>query len=226
MDLKDKLAQTQLCSELSPAELGQLAAIVRAGRLDKGELLFLEGDTAEGFYLLLAGGVRLYKASAAGREQTLHQVRPGQSFADAAIFRGGRFPANCIATRDSEVAFLPAREFVRILAESPTISLKMIGSLAGYLREFAQLIESLSLREVSVRLATQLLNLAEEADSLTFSLPTTKQELARKLGTAGETLSRNLRKLKERKLIEVSGRQITILDPEALADFADSEEIS
>ncbi|MFH2055694.1 MAG: Crp/Fnr family transcriptional regulator [bacterium] len=220
MDLKEKLARTQLCAELAPGELAQIAAIVRVGHLAKGELLFLEGDPAEGFYLLLTGGVRLYKASAEGREQTLHLVRPGQSFADAAIFRGGRFPANCIATRDSEVAFLPSREFLKILSESPAISLKMIGSLAGYLREFIQMIEDLSLREVSVRLAAYLLNLHQASKSKTFRLPTTKTELARKLGTVSETLSRNLHKLKEKSLIDVSGRQITILDPDALAELA------
>ena len=220
MELKEKLARTQLCAELTAAELQQIAAIVRAGQLTKGELLFLEGDTAEGFYLLFSGGVRLYKASGEGREQTLHHVRPGQSFADAAIFRGGRFPANCIATQRSEVAFLPAREFMQILAESPAISLKMIGSLAGYLREFARMIENLSLREVSVRLASYLLDLSRDAKSNSFQLPLAKQELARKLGIAGETLSRNLRKLKNRSLIAVSGRKITILDPEGLAQIA------
>ncbi len=225
MELNSLLARTQLCAELTIEELERLAAIISVRRLAREEVLFLEGDPAQGFYLLLSGRVRLYKAGPDGREQTLHLVAAGQSFAEAAIFRGDRFPANCIALLDSQVAFVPKSQFLQILAESPTISLKMIGSLAGFLREFIQIIEGLALKEVSARLAGYLLNLQQQSDSTTLTLPMSKTELSRQLGTVSETISRNLRKLKELGLIEVEGRQIKVLDSVGLAEIAASREI-
>ena len=87
-------------------------------RVDKDQILFFEGDPAPGFFVLITGGVRIYKASPDGKEFTLHIIYPGQVFAEAAIFKGNTYPANCMALEDSEVAFLPKTEFIR-LVQSP-----------------------------------------------------------------------------------------------------------
>ena len=88
MDLKENLRKCQLCTELDDSELDELAAICKPRSVSKGEILFFEGDPATGFFLLLDGRMRIYKASPDGKEYTLHQIEPGQIFAEAAIFKG------------------------------------------------------------------------------------------------------------------------------------------
>lgn len=214
-----------LCRELDDNELDALVEIVVTRRLNKGETLFWEGDTAAGFYILLAGSVRIYKTSAEGKEITLHQIRPGQMFAEAAIFSRGGYPANATALLDSEVAFFPKDKFIRLVTDHPQISLKMVAGLAAFVREFNQMVEDLSLNEVPARLARFLLEERTRLQDNTFQLDTTKAELANKLGTTSETLSRNLRKLRELQVVAVDGNLITLLNLPRLESIAAGEKI-
>ena len=225
MDKREHLHQSRLCRGLDNNELNKIADIVRLRSINKGEILFFEGDSAEGFYLLFEGQVKIYKASPDGKEQILHQIMPGQIFAEVAIFHGGQFPANCIAVKDSIVGFFPREDFLRLLGESPQISLKIIGSLSAFLREFTELVENLSLKEVPSRIAGYLLKLSEDSGQLSVTLELTKTELAKQLGTLSETLSRGLRKLMDIEAITVDGKKITILDPDRLSDIALGEKI-
>jgi len=221
----ERLQNCFLCRELNEGELEALAAIVSVRRAEKGETLFWEGDPATGFYILLSGSIRIYKTSPDGKEFTIHQIRPGQMFAEAAIFAGRQYPANCSAMADSEVAFFPKDRFLGLIKKSPDISLKMIAGLSAFVREFNQKVEDLSLREVSARLARYLLEESKRAQLDTVYLETTKAELANKLGTISETLSRNLKKLSDLQTIRVDSNKIIILDAPRLQSIADGEKI-
>jgi CRP-like cAMP-binding protein len=225
MDYLKQLRKCQLCSELAEDELKALSGIASYRHLAKGEILFLQGDTATGFYVLLSGGVRVYKASADGREYTMHFIRPGQMFAEAAIFRGTEFPANCAALETSEVAFFPKDRFLDLIRNSPQISLKMIGGMAGFVREFNRMVEDLSLKDVPARLAAFLLDEYRTRQGTAIHLDIPKAELARKLGTVSETLSRNLRRLQDLGMIRVEGKNIEILDSMHLQSVAEGEKV-
>jgi len=224
-DPTSRLRSSFLCRELDQRELKAIAEIVSIRQLKKGEILFWEGDLALGFYVLLSGSVRVYKASPEGKEYTIHQIRPGQMFAEAAIFSGRGYPANCAALIDSEVAFFPKDRFLGLVKSSPDISLKMISGLSAFVREFAEKVEDLSLKEISARLARFLLEQSEQNQKKNFRLESSKAELANKLGTISETLSRNFKKLRELELIAVEGDQITILDSDRLESIATGEKI-
>ena len=98
----------------------------------------------------------------------------------------------------------------------------MLAALSERQRRFAEMIEDLSLRDVSCRLAKYLLKLSQEKKSNTFSLDMQKSELALKLATVPETLSRNLKKLKTRKMIFLKDNRVTIINPEALRQLAEN----
>ena len=219
------LSQCIFCAGLDRSELQAIHGITAIKKIKKGEILFFEGDPATGFYILLTGKVRVYKASLEGKEFTIHQIMPGQLFAEAAIFRGEQYPANCAALEDSIVAFFPKEAFIQLIKDSPQISLKIIGSMSGFLREFTRKVEDLTLKEVSARIASFILRDAERKGASHIFLDIPKSELAKRLGTISETLSRNLRKLKELGVIRVDGKKIFILDLEHLQSIADGEKI-
>lgn len=218
-----RLRQTQLLADLDPNEIERLAAIATSRAVSSGSMLFFEGDTATGFFVLLDGRVRIFKSAPDGREFTLHVIEPGQMFAEAAIFRGDTFPASCQALVDSEVVHFPKREFVDLVTRHPQIALKIIARLSTWLREFTHKVENLSLREVPARLAWYLLRLQRIQGVDQIQLPTSKSELAKELGTIPETLSRSLRKLKSAGLIAESEDRIEIRDPEGLEELASGE---
>lgn len=225
MNTKQLLRNSYLCKELDAEELEALSRIVSLQFLRKGEILFLQGDEAAGFFILLTGNVRIYQVSAEGKEYTLHRIRPGEMFAEAAIFKGRSYPANCMATENSQVAFFPKEAVIDLLTRSPQISLKMIGALSAFVRDFNRQIEDLSLREVPGRIASYLLRMSEKTGGSVFTLDTTKSELATSLGTISETLSRNFKKLKELEIIHVDGNTITLLDIPRLQSIADGEKM-
>ncbi len=223
MSTTEILKSCYLCKELDEQELNALAEIVLIRTVDKGEVLFFQGDPASGFYTLLSGLIRIYKSSPEGKEYTLHTIRPGQMFAEAAIFGGEVFPANCMAIEDSVAAFFAKDRFINLIVNSPQISLKMISALSGFVRDFNQQIENLSLKEVSARLALFLLSQSKASGQNKIVLDISKSELANSLGTISETLSRNFRKMKELGVIDVSGNNISILDFKKLRTIARGE---
>ena len=223
MDLNILLRKTHLCTALDEQDLKRLLPMVRFRKVKKGETLFLEGEPAEGFYLLLEGCVRILKFSPDGREYLLHRIRPGEMFAEAALFGDGRYPAHGVAEAASVVAFLPREPFFHLLRESPALSLKMMAGLAAFVREFTHKLEGLSLQDAATRLATFLLKERKRRGRDAFRLDLTRSALAAQLGVAPETLSRNLARLKEMGIIDTSGKAITIHDPVRLARLVEGE---
>jgi CRP/FNR family transcriptional regulator, dissimilatory nitrate respiration regulator len=222
-DIAALLASSSLGRGLSEAELASILRISSQRRITTGQMLFLQGDPAPCFYLLLSGAVRVYKSAPDGREYTLHLIRPGQMFAEAAIFRSDGYPASATAMDDSLVLGVPRSGFTELVRGSPQLALKMIAALSSFVRQLNEQVGDLSLRGVPARLAVYVLRAAAEEGADTFNLPTTKVELARRLGTISETLSRNLKRLRQQRLIEVSGSKITIIDRDGLQAVADGE---
>ena len=210
---------------LNEQELSDLSRVAVPRSIRKGEMLFLEGDSASGFFLLLTGQVRIFKSSPDGREYTIHIINPGHIFAEVAAFENSPYPANGAALEDSEIAFFPRDEFFDLIRKSPQISLKIISSLSAFLRDYNRQVENLSLKEVPARIASYLIAEAGKSNSNRVRLRSSKTEWARTLGTISETLSRSLRKMSDEDMIEVDGRDIKILDFDRLQEIADGEKI-
>ncbi len=108
---------------------------------------------------------------------------------------------------------------------NPRLSINMIVTLSHYLRRFAVLVEELSLKEVSSRIAKYLLDLSKRSskegkNAKEVELDLSKTQLALRLGTISETFSRTLAKLKAKGFIDVRGNRIQILNREALEELA------
>lgn len=216
-----KLKKTQLLGGLSADDRIRFGQICDARTFQKGQDVFNEGDLADGFHILLDGQVKIFKVGSDGREQILRVVRPGETFAEAAAISGESFPASAQAMSTVHTAFVPSTRFRTLLKNEPDLALGIIATLCRLLHNFVGLIEQLSLREVSSRLAKHLLDhsirnkrLGQSPDVITLDV--NKTVLAARLGTVSETLSRTLGKLRQSGVIEVEGRTIRILDHTAL----------
>ncbi|GAB4258301.1 Crp/Fnr family transcriptional regulator [Deferrisoma sp.] len=220
----DELRRVPLFAGLEPEQLERVRAIARLVEAKRRDVIFREGDPVEGIFVLLSGRVKLYRLGPDGREHILHVVRPGQTFAEAAVFMPGGYPAFAEALEKTRAIVLPKAAFLELLREEPAISLAMIAALSRYLRQFVDRIDDLSLKDVPARLARWFLATAREKGREFWDLDITKAELASQLGTAGETLSRTLRKFREAGWIEVRGRFVKILDREALERVAEGGE--
>ena len=219
MTLNDDMKSCPLFADVTSSDLEKLSAIVHHRKVLRGDLLFSEGDTAEGFYVVAEGRVKVYKLSADGKERILHIVQPGSTFAEAAIFGDGNYPAYAEPLVPSRLLFFPKRDFLELLNSQAQMAINMIGGLSRYLRQFATQVEQLTFQDVPARLAKYLLSLPGAADGQVV-LPISKGQLASNLGTVSETLSRTLRKLSDEGLLEVEGKNIKLCDLDEIADLA------
>ncbi|MBW2473760.1 MAG: Crp/Fnr family transcriptional regulator [Deltaproteobacteria bacterium] len=220
MNYRQILKNVPLFAGLSESDLDDLMAIVRINEHPRGELLFSDGEEAAGFFIVLDGKVKVYKLSPEGKERILHVIQPGGTFAEAAIFGEGLYPAYAEPLQASKLLFLPKDAFLALLRENSRISINMIAGLSKFLRQFANQIEDLTFKDVPSRLARYLMDLSRGAKK-TVVLPISKSQLASNLGTVSETLSRTLRKLSEDDLISVSGKTVEIIDFDRLEELAE-----
>ncbi len=224
-DDRSVLKRARIFSGLGEADRAALAAIAVRRRYRRGESIFSEGALAVGFYVVAKGQVKVFKLSPDGKEQIIRIVTPGEQFAEAAALSGGEYPVNAQALRDCELVFFDAERFCDLIISNPQLAVNMIAALCRLLRGLVDMVEELSLKDVSARLAKYLLDLSLRARKAgqpgdTVELPITKTELAARLGTVSETLSRTLAKLAEAGVIAVQGSTIQLLDRDALAETA------
>ena len=196
---------------LDAAELARLARTLIERAYEKDEVVFLEGEPCQGLYIVREGIVKIYKLSPEGREQILSYVKPFDSFNEVAVFDGGSNPANVAAAEPTTLWIVPRAAVADLIQSNPQVALAVIQNLGARLRHMVGLVEDLSLRQVSARLAKLLLETAASGERAL-----TQQEMAARLGTVREMIGRSLKQLEARGLIETGRGRIVILDREGL----------
>jgi len=210
------LAGFPLLSGLEPEHLATLAGIAVPKRILKKAVLFREGEEAKGFYLLVSGKVKLSKISPSGKEQILHFVQKGQSFAEAALYMNKTYPATAEAIDKSDLFYIPREAFSQAMSSDPGLAMNLVAHLARYLQILTRKVEELSLMDATSRLAQHLLGKMEEGTGL-VRLGAGKGQTASSLGMAVETFSRTLSKFKDEGLVkEASPGVLQVLDAEGL----------
>ena len=222
----DDLKRSPLFAGLGDAQLLELAAIARPVELKSGAGIFLQGEPAGVFFVLVRGAVKIFKTLRDGRTATLRHVRPGETFGESVLFND-RYPASADAMDDSALLRFPVDEFRRLLIAEPEVGLALIATMAQLMVMLNSRIEELLL-PVPARLARYVLDLRDKQCAVAASgkacascrLPTSKRELAARLGTVPETLSRTLDRFKRAKVIALRGDTIEVLDIPALERIA------
>jgi CRP/FNR family transcriptional regulator, dissimilatory nitrate respiration regulator len=209
----------QLFTGLPSEDLDLISSFVIPKELTKGAYLFREGSASEGFYIVQRGSVNVHRVSATGKEQVISVFRAGQSFAEAALASAGGYPADARAIEDSTILLVPKPDILGLLRNRPELALRMLGSMSQHLRVIVGLLDDLTLKDVETRLANWLIKRCPRPvpdHAVSIELDGTKRVLAAEIGTVGETLSRTFADFREKKLLRVAGKTITILEPKRL----------
>jgi CRP-like cAMP-binding protein len=203
---------------LSPAELVPIAGQIHQRNLEAGAVIFQAGQPAEALYAVNRGRVRIYESSAEGKEQVLFVVGRGATFNDAAVFDGGPNLACAQAIEPGTGLYvLPLPLMARLVATDARVAAAAMWIMAGRVRSLATLVEDLSLHHLTQRVAKFLL---QESTPLGVVM-LTKHEIAARIGTVREVVSRELRHLEQEGAI-IRGRDgIVRVNRRALAALLD-----
>ncbi len=216
--LRVTLAGCRLFDGLPARDLEALAAIARVVVLAKGRVLFHEGEPSRGFFVVRTGVVIVSRFDAKGREQVIHRLSPGDSFAEASLTAPGGYPARATAATATSVLLLPKAPFLALLEDRPELALRIMAAMSRHIRALVDRLRALGSQEAHARLARHLLDESRGLDR--YDLSTTRRVLAAQLGMAEETLSRAFARLASAGWLRARGRSVTLLDRAALVRTA------
>ncbi len=219
MNIFPFLQSNALGREMTTAHLSNLANAAVKKKYRAGQTIINENDVAEAFYVVISGLVKMFKASPEGREQTLYIFGPGEMFGVCAIFSDMIFPAGASALEDSVLLTFQGGLVKQVARQDPTILFNMVRVLACRLKESMALVELLALKDIPQRVASFLLLSTMKKDCRAdeeVDLMITRREMAKIIGTTPETLSRVLKKMAMKGMIELEGRRLRVLNRDAL----------
>lgn len=212
---------------LPPDLVEAIAAGSRRLPCKAGQTIFSEGEAVRAFYCVRRGAVKVYRLSPDGREQVLHHLGEGHTFAEAAVLSMPRYPAHAVAVEAAtELIEIGAERFLELFRSDPRLSAAMVSSLSMWLISLTERVEELSVASATARLAHYLLRLPSkvEEEAVVLELPLAKKELAAHLAITPETLSRLLRRWQDAGVLRSNGRKLEVLDERLLVAIADRDE--
>jgi CRP/FNR family transcriptional regulator len=217
------LKKSELLRELEDKFLEKLSGITIPITHSAGKILFMQHQEADGFYLIEEGAVKIFRLGNDGREQVIHLFEDGEVFGEVPVFQGTAFPASAICLSEAKLMFVPRKAFLALSQKHPEILLNLLAVLSLRLRQFVELIDDLSLKDISSRLAKYLLRISQNNCRRSFDLDISKTALAGRIGTIPATLSRTFKKMQQAGLIQVKGIKITVLKEEELEALASGD---
>jgi len=215
MDKLSLLQSVPIFSDLSPSDLNKIAERMVLRVFTKGQMILLEDDLGQTFFVIAGGSVKITRLSDDGREVILAMLGESDFFGEMSLLDGAGRSANVVALEASEVLTLARNDFLEILQDYPKISISLLEELTQRIRKSDQQIESLSLSDVEQRIGITLIRLAEELGTIKRGSVKIKnlpyqQDIANMAGTSRETVSRTFKLLEEKGLVTREGRKLTI----------------
>jgi len=215
MDKISLLESVPIFSDLSKSDLTKISDRMTHRKFTKNQMILLEDDLGQTFFVIATGSVKITRLSDDGREVILAMLGEADFFGEMSLLDGDGRSANVVALEASEVLTLARNEFLDILEQYPKISISLLEELTNRLRKSDQQIESLSLSDVEQRIGITLIRLAEELGTIKQGSVKIKnlpfqQDIANMAGTSRETVSRTFKLLEEKGLLFRQGRQLVI----------------
>ena len=192
---------------------------------EKGTLLFQQGDPAASFFVVLDGWVKLFRTTPDGSEAIVGVFCRGESFAEAAIFMGGRYPVSAEVATTARLVRIDGDLLRRRIHEQPDLAFSMLASASYHLKFLVEQIEQIKVLSAPQRIADFLIKLCPAREgSCAIELPYEKALIAGRLGMKPESLSRALAKLKPLG-VSVEREHVSIVDVDLLVQFVKSRDV-
>ena len=213
--MSDWLPRAQL-PDLPPDARAALAAL-RPMELPRGHVIFRPGDPAQGFALILSGRIDVFLTGPTGREILLYAVEPGQSCIQTTLglLGGDDYTGEAIAATEVNAVLIPRGLFLSLMDSAPAFRAFVFRAFAQRMQTMMHVLEKVAFQRVESRLAQALLDLARQG-----SVAATHADLATRIGSAREVVSRRLESFARRGWVETDRGTVRLTDPAALARLA------
>jgi len=215
MDEKELLRSVPIFSELSDPDIASLGRLASRKKCPKDAVVFFENEEGDFFFMILEGRIKVTILGDDGREVILSLLGPGDFFGEMALLDQEPRSATAIAVEDTELLSLHRTDFQTALSDNRSITMGLIKVLTGRLRRANHQISTLALLDVYGRVARVIVDMAREEgrrlkDGQIAFRRATHQEIANRIGTTRETVTRMLKDLERQGLIHVEGKELVV----------------
>ena len=215
MDEREVLRTVPIFSELSDEDITSLARLASRKRYPKDTVVFFENEEGDFFFTITEGRIKVTILGDDGREVILSVLGPGDFFGEMALLDNEPRSATAIAVEESELLSLHRNDFQTVLNDNKSITSALIRVLSARLRRANHQISTLALLDVYGRVARVIVDMAREEgkrlrDGRIAFRRATHQEIANRIGTTRETVTRMLKDLERQGLIHVEGKEIVV----------------
>ncbi|MEK7761916.1 MAG: Crp/Fnr family transcriptional regulator [Nitrospirota bacterium] len=216
------LKHIRLFDGISPSEMQEMEKITRMEEVKKRQPLYLPGDPSSNVYLLKRGRVKIANTAPNGKEVTFDILEPGEVFGELDVLEDAPRSTSAETLDDAVICVIPRKDFDQYLAMHPTVMFKLTKLIGLRLKKIQSRVEDLVFRDVPARLAHLLSELGKtegiaDKQGIRLKVKLTHQEMANLIGCSRETVSTTMGQFRDDGLIQMDGRTITILNPNALS---------
>ncbi len=210
-----------LFAALDDTAAGDLLQSMTHTRMERGDVLFREGDQGDRLYVITEGKIKLGRSSADGRENLLAILGPGEMFGELSLFDPGPRTATATAVAETQLVGLGHDQLQAFLTAHPHVAATLLAALARRLRRTNENLADLVFTDVPGRVAKALLDLSARfgrpADhGVLVSHDLTQEELAQLVGASRETVNKALADFATRGWLRLEARAVLIQDMERL----------
>lgn len=207
MDIIKLLRFTYFFRDLSEKNLKSLAKICIPKTGEKKQTLFIEGREGHSIYLLVSGGIQIFKTSKDGRETVIKTIVPGEIFAEVILFEKQNYPVSARVVRKSELLLIPRFQLLCLLVDENFRNdfIRMLMSKQRYLTQRILYLSAYDLEERFFRFLKE-----QHGKKYEYTIQLSKKDFAASIGTIPETLSRLIARLEKEEKITWKGKSITV----------------
>ena len=223
----DLLRRIPFFRRLSPELRARVGSVAHLKSHHKGDLIFAEGDPSHAFIVIVAGRVKVFKSTPAGKEIILEIFGAGDPLGAVAVYEGAPFMASALALEDTQILAIEQRAFFKLLEDNPAFVRGLLSGLTIRLAELTRRLAELSGARVEARFARLFLKLCEqigrsERGGSFVPMPLSRQELADLTGTTIETTIRIMSRWQKEDVLRTEKDGFVVVDRTALEDAAAS----
>ena len=215
------LQMVDVFQDLTEAEIEEIDRATTMSACRKGKIFYMPEDTTEVLFLLKQGRVQLYRISPDGKKLVIATIGPGSIFGEMALIGQGMHNTFAESIEECVLCVMSRDDVEQLLMSKPMVALRIFEVMGRRLREAETRLEEIATKGIPARLASLLLQLAEEKGS-DMIVGLTHQDLGEQIGTYRETTTQTLNSFKTQGLIDIGRKRITVLDREALERVAES----
>lgn len=219
--------KVSLFKSLSDKDLNNIVNLITKKSFHKGDVVFSEGEIFDKLLIINTGSIKVYKYTKEGKEQILYILKEGEFLGDLNLLKKNIFKFNATALEATDLCIIHKDDFDTLIKTNPDISIKVLEYAHDRIASLENLVQTLTTKDVEVRLASLLLSLSKTFGIKTnkgieITLPLTREDMANFIGVTRETISRKLSYFQSENIIEIfENRLILIKDIDILQQLND-----